>query len=128
MLRLLVICSSVTVAVSALLSCVYCTSSLEPHSRPGAIVLSSVSRHLTVRCCDDLCYRWNLNNLPFWQGSILRWFRSHINGVTVPWLYIGMQFSTFAWHNEDNYLYSINYHHHGAPKQVHQCLSSLSAL
>ncbi|CAN0333325.1 unnamed protein product, partial [Phaeothamnion confervicola] len=60
---------------------------------------------------------WNLNNLPFWRGSVLRFFRAHIHGVTAPWLYLGMLFSTFCWHNEDNYLYSINYHHFGAPKQ-----------
>lgn len=60
---------------------------------------------------------WNLNNLAFWPGSVLRFFRTHIQGVTQPWLYLGMLFATFAWHNEDNYLYSINYNHSGAPKQ-----------
>ncbi|WOL19521.1 lysine-specific demethylase JMJ706-like isoform X2 [Canna indica] len=37
-------------------------------------------------------------------------------GVTDPMLYIGMLFSMFAWHVEDHYLYSISYHHCGAPK------------
>ena len=59
---------------------------------------------------------WNLNNLPHWPGSLLRNISGNYNGINVPWLYMGMLFSTFAWHNEDNYLYSINYHHYGAPK------------
>ncbi|KAI3694337.1 hypothetical protein L1987_77301 [Smallanthus sonchifolius] len=40
----------------------------------------------------------------------------NLKGVTEPMLYIGMLFSMFAWHVEDHYLYSINYHHCGAAK------------
>ncbi|KAF2306687.1 hypothetical protein GH714_020443 [Hevea brasiliensis] len=40
----------------------------------------------------------------------------NLKGVTNPMLYIGMLFSMFAWHVEDHYLFSINYHHTGAPK------------
>ncbi|KAK4349590.1 hypothetical protein RND71_032345 [Anisodus tanguticus] len=40
----------------------------------------------------------------------------NMKGVTEPMLYIGMLFSMFAWHVEDHYLYSINYHHCGAAK------------
>ncbi|GMH65401.1 hypothetical protein TrST_g10127 [Triparma strigata] len=60
---------------------------------------------------------WNLNNISNTPGSVLRHIKVPINGVNVPWLYMGTLFSTFCWHNEDNYLYSINYHHKGAPKQ-----------
>jgi histone demethylase JARID1 len=59
---------------------------------------------------------WNLNNIPNCEGSILKHIKVGINGINVPWMYFGNLFSTFCWHNEDNYLYSINYHHWGAPK------------
>lgn len=60
---------------------------------------------------------WNLNNIPCSPDSVLRHLKIGINGINVPWLYFGCLFSTFCWHNEDNYLYSINYHHWGSPKQ-----------
>ncbi len=60
---------------------------------------------------------WNLNNLPLWPGSVLRSVHIPLKGVNVPWLYMGMLFATFCWHNEDNFMYSLNYLHRGAPKQ-----------
>jgi histone demethylase JARID1 len=60
---------------------------------------------------------WNLNNIAAAPGSILQYLKSRINGVNVPWLYVGMLFSSFCWHTEDNYFYSINYSHMGASKQ-----------
>lgn len=60
---------------------------------------------------------WNLNNIAAMQGSVLRYVKTSINGINVPWLYVGMLFATFCWHTEDNYFYSINYSHMGAPKQ-----------
>lgn len=39
-----------------------------------------------------------------------------MSGVTLPWSYSGMLFSTFCWHYEDLMLYSMNYLHKGAAK------------
>ncbi|KAI7987631.1 Lysine-specific demethylase JMJ706 [Camellia lanceoleosa] len=62
--------------------------------------------------CSLLCFQ-KLSRLP---KSVLRLLETAIPGVTEPMLYIGMLFSMFAWHVEDHYLYSINYHHCGAAK------------
>jgi hypothetical protein len=52
---------------------------------------------------------WNITNLPFAEGSLLRFLNEEVNGLTVPWLYLGMIFASFCWHSEDHYLYSVNY-------------------
>lgn len=59
---------------------------------------------------------WNLNILPLHPESLFRHIKSDISGMTVPWVYVGMIFSTFCWHNEDHYAYSANYQHFGATK------------
>jgi hypothetical protein len=52
-----------------------------------------------------------------YPGSVLSRLQTPILGINVPWLYLGMLFSSFCWHTEDNYLYSINYSHFGCTKQ-----------
>ncbi|KAK6916872.1 JmjN domain, partial [Dillenia turbinata] len=59
---------------------------------------------------------WNLNNFPRLPGSVLCFEGCDIPGVLVPWLYVGMCFSSFCWHVEDHHLYSLNYLHWGDPK------------
>ena len=39
-----------------------------------------------------------------------------MSGINVPWVYVGMKYSTFCWHFEDLMLPSINYNHWGNPK------------
>ena len=58
---------------------------------------------------------WNLNSLPY--VTLLRFANESIGGVSRPMMYIGSLFSSFCWHTEDNWLYSINYIHTGAPKR-----------
>ncbi|KAG0261437.1 hypothetical protein BGZ95_004230 [Linnemannia exigua] len=58
----------------------------------------------------------NLNNMPVLPESLFCHIKSDISGMMVPWLYVGMCFSTFCWHNEDHYTYSVNYMHWGDTK------------
>lgn len=66
--------------------------------------------------CEYAKSKWNLNNLPVLEGSVLGHINADISGMKVPWMYVGMCFATFCWHNEDHWSYSINYLHWGEPK------------
>ncbi|KAI8069892.1 JmjC domain, hydroxylase-domain-containing protein, partial [Gongronella butleri] len=59
---------------------------------------------------------WNLNMIPILPQSLFTHIKSDISGMMVPWLYVGMCFSAFCWHNEDHFTYSINYMHWGETK------------
>ncbi|KAL0962212.1 hypothetical protein UPYG_G00337160 [Umbra pygmaea] len=56
---------------------------------------------------------WNLTVLPNNSGSILRHLGA-VPGVTIPWLNIGMIFSTSCWSRDQNRLPYIDYLHTGA--------------
>ncbi|ORX93156.1 JmjC-domain-containing protein [Basidiobolus meristosporus CBS 931.73] len=70
---------------------------------------------------------WNLNVMPVLNDSLLRYIKTGICGMMVPWLYVGMCFSTFCWHTEDHYTYSINYMHWGETKTWYGIPSSEAA-
>ena len=53
---------------------------------------------------------WNLNNFPRLPGSLLCFEQNEISGVLVPWLYVGMCFSSFCW---------VSYGHYSV-KAVHE--------
>jgi hypothetical protein len=64
--------------------------------------------------------KWGLGNVNLCKNSLFQFLKkencSNISGLTFPWLYFGMTYSTFCWHIEDLYLYSLNYMHYGKPK------------
>uniref|UniRef100_A0A8C6L6W4 [histone H3]-trimethyl-L-lysine(4) demethylase n=1 Tax=Nothobranchius furzeri TaxID=105023 RepID=A0A8C6L6W4_NOTFU len=74
--------------------------------------------HFEVPAEDEhyLTSGWNLNNMPVLDASVLTHITADICGMKVPWLYVGMCFSSFCWHIEDHWSYSINYLHWGEPK------------
>ncbi|KAJ1944641.1 hypothetical protein EC988_005936, partial [Linderina pennispora] len=59
---------------------------------------------------------WNLTMLPFQPASLFNHIQQDISGMMTPWIYVGMCFSTFCWHNEDHYTFSVNYQHWGDTK------------
>ena len=93
------------------------------HKNRGTVEENELSSGLKSSLLPDFANReyyrecgWNLNNMPHLPSSLLRLVPEAVGGINVPWLYMGMLFSTFCWHVEDNYLYSINYMHHGEAK------------
>uniref|UniRef100_A0A671MXT8 Protein Jumonji n=1 Tax=Sinocyclocheilus anshuiensis TaxID=1608454 RepID=A0A671MXT8_9TELE len=59
---------------------------------------------------------WNLNVLPNNSGSILRHLGA-VPGVTVPWLNIGMVFSTSCWSQDQNRYIYILFHDNFCPSR-----------
>lgn len=89
-----------------------CPGDLEMHLLSSSCViklsLTSVSQKY-LKC------GWNLNNLAMMNPSVLTHVTADICGMTLPWLYVGMCFSSFCWHIEDHWSYSINYLHWYSP-------------
>lgn len=59
---------------------------------------------------------WNMRGVSRSDGSLLKFMKEEIPGVTSPMIYLAMLFSWFAWHVEDHDLHSLNYMHMGAGK------------
>ncbi|KAF8094958.1 hypothetical protein N665_0348s0041 [Sinapis alba] len=59
---------------------------------------------------------WNMRAMARAEGSLLKFMKEEIPGVTSPMVYVAMMFSWFAWHVEDHDLHSLNYLHMGAAK------------
>ncbi|CAO3591122.1 unnamed protein product [Absidia cylindrospora] len=83
------------------------------HSTQHGSASASIERGPDGIKCDD---PWNLNMIPILPDSLFTHIKSDISGMMVPWLYIGMCFSAFCWHNEDHFTYSVNYMHWGETK------------
>ncbi|XP_076933077.1 lysine-specific demethylase REF6-like [Bidens hawaiensis] len=60
--------------------------------------------------------QWNMRRAARANGSLLKFLKEEIPGVTSPMVYLGMLYSWFAWHVEDHDLHSLNYMHMGAAK------------
>ncbi|CAM0884225.1 unnamed protein product [Alopecurus aequalis] len=82
-------------------------------SNPSPAARAASPQHQPAHVGDSA---WNMRVASRSPGSLLRFARDEVPGVTTPMLYVGMLFSWFAWHVEDHDLHSINYMHLGAAK------------
>ena len=68
----------------------------------------------------DKSENFDLLRVNVQKNSLLQFTKTddanQISGITIPWFYLGMLYSSFCWHTEDLYLYSLNYMHEGSPK------------
>lgn len=87
----------------------------------------SSQRYFTKKELNDLINdekegidNFNLLRVNVLKNSLLQFSKNdescQISGITVPWFYYGMLYSSFCWHTEDLYLNSLNYMHEGSPK------------
>ncbi len=69
---------------------------------------------------DNYLDDFNLLRVNVLKNTIMQFTKkddtNEISGITIPWFYLGMLYSTFCWHTEDLYLYSLNYMYEGSPK------------
>ncbi|MED6124164.1 hypothetical protein PIB30_056575, partial [Stylosanthes scabra] len=78
---------------------------------------SAFSRKCRDECAAALAESaWNMREISRANGSLLRFMKEEIPGVTSPMVYLAMLFSWFAWHVEDHDLHSLNYLHMGSGK------------
>ena len=84
--------------------------------RSGSICYRVLRDVTSEYCSEPPNHKWTLSSLIQEKGNVLKQTGIDIPGVTCPWLYFGCLFSTFCWHVEDHFMYSINYLHDGDPK------------
>lgn len=56
---------------------------------------------------------WNLNNIVWEPGSLMRFADQDIDCITLPQININMCFSSTDWHTQQHFLYSVHYLHTG---------------
>lgn len=86
---------------------------------PYNTIVSNENKSLIKSFLEEYNY-WSLSTIHYETNSLFQFLKeeknSQISGLTLPWIYSGMLFSTFCWHVEDLYMYSLNYMYYGKPK------------
>uniref|UniRef100_A0A3B4E1W0 [histone H3]-trimethyl-L-lysine(4) demethylase n=1 Tax=Pygocentrus nattereri TaxID=42514 RepID=A0A3B4E1W0_PYGNA len=77
-------------------------------------MVSTIEEDVTVEYGADIASKDFGSGFPVKNVSLLTKLYNSLEFL--PWLYVGMCFSSFCWHIEDHWSYSINYLHWGEPK------------